>query len=390
MIIVANHQNALSDVIALCTNISEQLHWLTRADVFKKPSINKLLRSFNMLPVYRERDKVDDLSGINNKTFEECNVKLKNHQVLCVFPEGDHRTKKQLKPLKKGVARIAMNAMANGLEDLCIVPVGINHEHYFHSGGTILFNIGKPIPIKDFLNDESNVAKTQNQLLTSINTALKEVMIDIENDDIYEETIGIEALSNKLSGSRQPAGKFSFYKKTVRNISSQTSQHTKLKELADPYLRLQNELGINEHLYSEKGFSFAEYIFLFTGAIPAMIATLFFWPLEYQIGKLAKKLVKEPIFTNTIRSMAWTFLTPFYLLVSWAILSVFLGFKWSLITLLALCLTGVITIHWRKLYKRYKHYTICKKLISEKNKHFNDWITIREELKKFIIQLNQE
>ncbi|MBL0315430.1 MAG: 1-acyl-sn-glycerol-3-phosphate acyltransferase [Flavobacteriales bacterium] len=99
--LLANHQNAMLDPLMVCLASKNQLHWLTRADIFRKPSMNWLLRKINMLPVYRERDRVADLAKKTQETFDECYAGMKPNSVICIFPEGTHRGKKQLVPLKK-------------------------------------------------------------------------------------------------------------------------------------------------------------------------------------------------------------------------------------------------------------------------------------------------
>jgi 1-acyl-sn-glycerol-3-phosphate acyltransferase len=91
VIIVANHQNALLDPVVLCVSTTSQLHWLTRADVFKQPLVNRFLRRINMLPVYRERDRVANLHDRNNEIFQQCYTRLKDNAVIGIFPEGTHR-----------------------------------------------------------------------------------------------------------------------------------------------------------------------------------------------------------------------------------------------------------------------------------------------------------
>ena len=51
-IVVANHQNALLDPILCSTVFYEQLHWLTRSDVFKPGIISWILKLFLNILAY--------------------------------------------------------------------------------------------------------------------------------------------------------------------------------------------------------------------------------------------------------------------------------------------------------------------------------------------------
>ena len=147
VVMVANHQNALLDPVVLCISTNAQLNWLTRADVFKNPLVNRFLRRINMLPVYRERDRVADLHDRNNEIFSMCYERMKNYSIIGIFPEGTHRGKKQLVPLKKGLARLVIGAHEAGVRDLCILPVGLDYESFYEPQKNLLVKFGEPIEV---------------------------------------------------------------------------------------------------------------------------------------------------------------------------------------------------------------------------------------------------
>ena len=55
-----------------------------------------------MLPVYRERDKVEGMFDKNDQIFKECYARIASGAVIALFPEGTHRGRKQLFQFKKG------------------------------------------------------------------------------------------------------------------------------------------------------------------------------------------------------------------------------------------------------------------------------------------------
>ena len=71
VLLLANHQNALIDALLIALKSGRFAYFLTRAGVFKKAFISKLLKSLQMLPVYRVRDGWNNLTN-NNAIFENC------------------------------------------------------------------------------------------------------------------------------------------------------------------------------------------------------------------------------------------------------------------------------------------------------------------------------
>ena len=92
-----NHQNAFLDPIVIAGKTKEPTYFLTRADIFKKPLVAKLLSMIYMLPIYRQRDGVDTIK-MNQKTFDTCYDVLKQNGNIIIFPEGNHHYKKSLRP----------------------------------------------------------------------------------------------------------------------------------------------------------------------------------------------------------------------------------------------------------------------------------------------------
>src|SRR5690554_2272827 len=60
LVFAPNHQNALSDPMAVLLNVKHQLVWLARADIFgKSKMVDGILRFMKIMPVYRMRDGMD-------------------------------------------------------------------------------------------------------------------------------------------------------------------------------------------------------------------------------------------------------------------------------------------------------------------------------------------
>ena len=103
VLFVSNHQNGLMDAIQIPTTINREVHFMTRADVFKNPTIGKFLRSLNLIPIYRLRDGRAKLA-LNKKILADCAELLIKGETLQMFPEGNHHAQRYLRPFKNGFA----------------------------------------------------------------------------------------------------------------------------------------------------------------------------------------------------------------------------------------------------------------------------------------------
>ena len=189
IIYAVNHQNAFLDPIVIAGQTNTPLNFLARADIFKNNIANKLLRSLYMLPIYRQRDGINTIEK-NEETFFECHKILRNKESLVIFPEGNHNYLKKLRPLKKGLARIAFGTLSRfGKESpLYIIPLGIDYENHFNMNSEILLNVGDPIKVSDYYSEfEENSAEAINKLTLKIGKDLESLIINIRDREYYDE-----------------------------------------------------------------------------------------------------------------------------------------------------------------------------------------------------------
>lgn len=181
IILVANHQNALIDPLLLATHTKLNPYFLTRASVFKKPFVAKLLNFIRMLPVYRVRDGFSSIQQ-NQKTFDQTFEVLKKNGTVIIFAEGSHSLERYIRPLSKGFTR-----MAFGLKDKypeltpAILPVGINYSAHRRSGSIIRILFGEPIPV-DMPTAQSG------KLTKKVEKELKELSVEIPKEN-YDEKL---------------------------------------------------------------------------------------------------------------------------------------------------------------------------------------------------------
>ncbi|OIP48037.1 MAG: acyltransferase [Flavobacteriaceae bacterium CG_4_8_14_3_um_filter_31_8] len=180
-----NHPNALMDPLFVTTFNSRENHFLVRADVFKKPLIRKFLSSLNLMPIFRIRDGIKQLSH-NEEVFEKCFKILKKQQTLIIFPQGGHSRKRTIQPLSKGFTRIVFGALERYPElEISVIPVGITYQNSSVYPSKVCVQFGEVIDAKAIY--ESNIpAKASLILKEKVSSQLKKLTVHIPDDENYE------------------------------------------------------------------------------------------------------------------------------------------------------------------------------------------------------------
>jgi 1-acyl-sn-glycerol-3-phosphate acyltransferase/uncharacterized membrane protein len=190
IIFSSNHQNAFMDPLVILQSQNKIPVFLTQAAVFKSSS---LLRGFfsllYMLPIYRQRDKVNTLEK-NEEVFVKCqNYLLNGRHPIGIFTEGSHSFKRTIRPLKKGICRLAFETLErNPNLDLKIIPVGLNYNDHIAFQTEVLVVFGEPIPVKPYFEDYLiNKAIGYKLLLDEIRVRMGAIIINIPDDKNYDK-----------------------------------------------------------------------------------------------------------------------------------------------------------------------------------------------------------
>ncbi len=187
VLFVSNHQNALIDPLIIGSYNGRNTHFLTRASVFKRSWVGRLLRMFQLIPIYRFRDGFATLKE-NKNTFQECVKILGEKQAILIFAEGSHNLVRRVRPLTKGFVKIISDTLDMQPElQINIVPVGLNYEEAAQhpSGAHLCF--GPAIPANPYFtgNDFKETART---LTDEVFKRLTQLTVHIPAQ-AYEETM---------------------------------------------------------------------------------------------------------------------------------------------------------------------------------------------------------
>jgi 1-acyl-sn-glycerol-3-phosphate acyltransferase len=180
LLIAANHPNSFLDGIIVSTLFKQPVYSLARGDAFVNNFYSNLLRSLNMLPVYRISEGAENLEH-NYTTFSACINLFKKNGIVLIFSEGRCINEWHLRPLKKGTARLAITAWQQGIP-LKVLPVGINYSSFRIFGKNVKLNFGETIE-KETFNEAMPAGEGITVFNTKLREQLKKLVIEIDKSD---------------------------------------------------------------------------------------------------------------------------------------------------------------------------------------------------------------
>ena len=197
VIIIANHPNTLMDAWILSYINRRKVHFVAKATFFNSPIKRKILHALGMIPLNRKADSA--VSGVNNKdSFAACYNVLEAGGILVIFPEGTSFLERQLRELKTGTARIALEVEKrnNGLLHVQIIPVGLNYIDADRFRGKVNVQVGKPIQVNPTLLEQYNAHQgiAAKQLTAQFRTELNRVFVTIDDNRKEQLIDGLRGL----------------------------------------------------------------------------------------------------------------------------------------------------------------------------------------------------
>ncbi len=305
VLFIANHQNALIDAILIPTTNKREIHFLTRASAFNGILITRFLSSLNMIPVYRIRDGIRTIEK-NIAIFNQCFEILKNEGAIEIFAEGNHDLKRQIRPLKKGFARIILGTLQKYPDlKIQIVPVGFNYDSHLNFPSSVSIHYGKPILANKYINVENPDVRFS-KIINEVSLALKKLTLHIEDSTNYDEVI------TKLNVLKVDYTNLDEVNKLVKNI----------------------EVNPSQLIIKENNFNWLTPIHLLTKL--NSIFPLLIW-------RYLKSSINDIVFTNTYRFALIITLFPLFYLIQAGIVYYIFNLKYALIYLVSCVILGVIS-----------------------------------------------
>ena len=227
LLFVLNHPNGLVDPALVFVSMPRRVSFLAKSTLYDNPIGAFLLRTFEILPIYRRIDP-DAKSESNAVTFDNCFELLRRGRCIAIFPEGISHDEPQLQKIKTGAARIALGAVGeipdsrfqisdseeiqnpksklqNEISEikrdgLKIVPVGLYYTSKTSFRSEALIRYGEIFEVEPVALDAHGEPPREAvvQLTAKIEKSLRDVTLNLETERELDTVLRAEALFSSV------------------------------------------------------------------------------------------------------------------------------------------------------------------------------------------------
>lgn len=343
-LIASNHPNGFLEPITMACTFPIPLYFLVRGDLFEIPGLKNLMVATHQLPIYRFKDGFSNLRN-NQKTIDAVIEMLRANKAILIFAEGSTESMMKLRPLQKGLGRMAQQAIeADGNLEIEVLPVGINYSDGQRHGTEVILNIGTPFSANEYFANQESPAKGVKAITDRTYKEMEKLIINLDDQgDVpyirkawhYSKLI-YRGLAPRIA--RGTNGPFDFLKDVSQRLNKGDENVKKqIDGIAEEigYTPESGKLGFRKTLVHLLILPFALIGFLIH-LVPVGIAFL-----------LEKKVVKQKVFSSSIiASVSLALLLLFYVIISVILVSK-LGWINGIMTILSFMAFGICTIIYR-------------------------------------------
>jgi len=353
ILIAATHPNSFLDAIIIAVSMNRPLYFLARSDVFKAKWAENILRSMNLIPIYRMQEGAENLNK-NQDTFNECFKILEKGGAVLIFAEGISLIDKKLRPLKKGLGRIAFGFSEQNdfRKNVKVVPLSLNYDRPTSFRSKVLIGVGEAIDVGQFQKTyEGNKNKGVIELNKLIFDALKAHTIEVEEEHhlVYKTITELDSsfIENSLARKILMANK-------IKEVSHENVKEFEMlqQESAAAFSTLKKYNLNFRKLKINTGLPLIEIlktVLLAPLAFVAFVVNFFpFWIAK----RVATKKVKLVEFYASVRLVLATILW-----LVWALFIMCVGMNYSLLFLLTLPALYFAILFYLWYYEKSKYFS---------------------------------
>jgi glycerol-3-phosphate O-acyltransferase/dihydroxyacetone phosphate acyltransferase len=372
VILASNHPTGFMEPCIMAVFLRQPLYYLVRGDFFTKTVYNFLLRSLKMIPIYRIVDA--GYSGLRNNyaTFAACSAGLSQNRTIMIFPEGNARHEKRLRPLQKGLGRIVTGTFENfpEMDELYIVPVGVNYTYAESPRTEVMIDIGEPIKAKPIFEEMG--ARAGVELTRRLEKAMTDriVVIDWPEDEGLAEHLLVMDRSERLTGvfpiKSAPSAPIQAEKKIADWVNVlPESEKEPLTAVCAAYFDALNENKVEDwNLVCPNRYGRGAWIRAVVGTLPAWVGRIFCYPpmalaLHIRKSRVSRIEFYSPVLLAT--SMG-AFLIYFIL---WGLIAWIASSGWVFLAALLLGSLGYVSLVNQELWHNLKFQSRFQRLPAE-------------------------
>jgi 1-acyl-sn-glycerol-3-phosphate acyltransferase len=352
-LIAMNHPSAFLEPVIIAANSNKPIHFLARGDHFNKSFYRFLLNQAKMIPVFRQKESGFGSLKNNYDTFFRCYEYISKGELVALFPEGRTEHEKRLRPLQRGVARIAFGTLTHfpHLDDLYIVPVGVSYADAIAFRTTAVLHVGEPMSVRNYFGDGKS--PDHQRLLTDLTSRLNEYMVTIkhhEDEELIETCLTIARNTLKYSF-------FKVYQFDTSLLNMERKVAGFWNEEASQSLKDSTKLKIRSYLDLLEKHKLSDIVITtrikssWVSNFPvfhliSFIGTIFVFPITYFADWVVNNKVKHLSFKSPVRFGAAFGVSLLYLIIT-TILSVYLSVFFIPITI-SLGLMAYFSLYFRE------------------------------------------
>lgn len=152
VLFTSNHPNSVTDAFVIGASVPRKVNFVATVQLFRLAPLRWLLTRCGVIPINRLKDDPRAMRTVM-ETFEACFRVLERGEAVGIFPEGITHDDPQLKTVKTGAARMALELehRHGGKLGLQIVPVGLTFSAKELYRSEVLVNFGQPIRVAEWL-----------------------------------------------------------------------------------------------------------------------------------------------------------------------------------------------------------------------------------------------
>ena len=314
-----------------------------------------------MVPIFRKQEGLDQLKK-NDATFDFCYEALKDHKTVVILPEGRTIQEKRLRPIRKGLSRIAFGTYEKyGDIDLHIVPIGVNFTQADEFRSVAMFDVGEPIRLKDYYDEyQENPQRAIRNLTTDVKEGLEDHIVNIpnaEDDALAEDLFTLhrndhpEKVLPLISEDRKPLEA----EMNIADHVSQMSEEEKVKwskKIKQYFSKLKSHGVDDQALQNREVYNWKNGLLLVMGFIPYLIGYCLNYPIFGYAKYVSKTKVKQLEFKAPVALAVGLGLSVVLILFLVSV-GIYLWGWWSILALIVLFYLGRFSLVYLEFWEKY-------------------------------------